>query len=66
MPVETPLEALRNQVRRHRLRLCVLALATQGKSLDPTHLRQELPTHPEVRVINYHLSVLRQVELLPC
>jgi hypothetical protein len=59
------LEARRDQARSHPLRLAILALAVQGKSLEPDDLRRELPTRPAVRVIRYHLLVLRQVELLP-
>jgi hypothetical protein len=58
-------EARRNQARRNDLRLSILAVATQGKSLDPEDLRRELPDRPAVAVIEYHLLVLRQVELLP-
>jgi hypothetical protein len=59
------LEARRGQARRHDLRISILALAAQGKSLDPADLRRELPTHPAVPVIEYHLLVLRQLDLLP-
>jgi hypothetical protein len=59
------LEARRDQVRRHPLRLAILALSVQGKSLDPKSLRRELPTHPAVVVVKYHLLVLNEVELLP-
>lgn len=59
------LEARRDQARRHPLRLTLIALSVQGKSLDPEDLRRELPDHPSVAVIKYHLLVLRQVELLP-
>ena len=58
-------EARRDQVRRHELRLAILALASQGKSMDPLDLRRELPTHPELAVIEYHLLVLHRVGLLP-
>jgi hypothetical protein len=60
-----PLEARRDQVRRHRLRLAILALATQGKSMEPDDIRRELPTRPPVAVIEYHLLVLRCAGLLP-
>jgi hypothetical protein len=59
------LEARRNQARRHSLRLTILALAAQGKSIDPGALRRELPTHPTASLIDYHLLVLRQAGLLP-
>jgi len=59
------LEEMRDQVRRHPLRLAILALPVQGKSLDADDLRRELPTHPTTGVIEYHLSVLRRIELLP-
>jgi hypothetical protein len=59
------LEARRNQARRHDLRLGILALANQGKSMDPEDLHRELPTHPALVVIDYHLLVLRQADLLP-
>jgi hypothetical protein len=58
------LEARRDQARRHPLRLAILALSVQGKSLDPKDLHRELPTHPRIATIEYHLSVLRQVDLL--
>lgn len=60
-----PFEARRDQVRRHNLRLAILALASQGRSMNPLALRRELPTHPAMGLIEYHLSVLRQVDLLP-
>lgn len=59
------LEARREQARNHSLRRSILALATQGKALDPEDLRRELPAHPATAVIEYHLSVLQQVDLLP-
>jgi hypothetical protein len=59
------LEARRDQARRHPLRLAIIALSVQGKSLDPEDLRRELPDRPSVVVIEYHLLVLREVELLP-
>jgi len=59
------LRARRDQARKHDLRLRILALASQGKSLDPEDVRQELPDRPSVAVIKYHLSVLRAAELLP-
>lgn len=58
------LEAKRDQARYHYVRLGILALAGQGKSLDPEDLHRELPTHPEVGVIAYHLLVLRRAKLL--
>jgi hypothetical protein len=59
------LEARRNQARRHDLRLGILALAARGNSVDPEDLRRELPAHPAVASIEYHLVVLRQAGLLP-
>lgn len=59
------LEARRNQARNHDLRLAILALAVQEKSMDPEDLHRELPAHPGFPLIQYHLSVLRQVDLLP-
>ena len=60
------LEAAHDRVRRHPLRLEILALsACRGRSLDPENLRRELPERPSLAVIAYHLSVLRQVGLLP-
>lgn len=60
-----PLETMRDQVRRHRLRLAVLGLAAQGRSTDPKDLRRALPAHPAPAVIEYHLLVLRCAGLLP-
>lgn len=60
-----PFETRRNQARRHDLRLGILALAAKGKSMDTESLRRDLPTHPAVASIDYHLLVLRQVGLLP-
>jgi hypothetical protein len=60
-----PLETMRDQVRRHRLRLTILGLAAQGKSTDPKDLRRELPIHPAPAVIEYHLLILRCAGLLP-
>jgi hypothetical protein len=58
-------KTMRDQARHHDLRLSILALSTTSKSLDLEDLRRELPTHPALAVIEYHLLVLRQVELLP-
>jgi hypothetical protein len=56
----------RHYARKHPLRLKILALsARRSRSLDPDDLKRELPDHPAVAVIEYHLSVLRQVDLLP-
>lgn len=49
-----PLEARCDQVRNHDLRLAILALAAQGKPMDPEDLRRELPAHPKVALIEYH------------
>jgi hypothetical protein len=46
------------------LRLAVAALAAQATS-DPQDFRGELPDRPTVALIEYHLLVLRQLELLP-
>lgn len=52
--------------RQHPLRLQILALAQRpGQSLDPRDLRQKLPKCPTVAVVEYHLKVLREVELIP-
>lgn len=60
------LEARRDCARRHPLRLHIIALSVRrGQSLDPHDLQRELPDHPSVRLIEYHLLVLRQVDLLP-
>lgn len=56
---------IRVAARRHDLRLRILDLAALGESLDPEDLRRELPAHPTIAVVEYHLSVLRQVGLLP-
>lgn len=65
MPNVDSRDAMRTQARSHDVRLAILAQAVQGKSLLPEDLRRELPTHPSVAVIEYHLLVLRQVKLLP-
>ncbi len=55
-----------DHARRHPLRLNILALSQRrSQSLDPGDLRRELPDRPAVEVIEYHLLVLQQVELLP-
>lgn len=60
------LEARRDQARGHPLRLKILALAVpKGQSLDPEDLRRRLPDRPPAKMIEYHLLVLRQVDLLP-
>jgi hypothetical protein len=60
------LETMRDRARKHPLRLKILALVVRrNQSLDPEALRRELPDHPSVAVIDYHLLVLRQVGLLP-
>lgn len=59
------LEARREQARSHSLRRSILVLSTQGESLDPEDVRRKLPAHPATALIEYHLSVLRQVDLLP-
>jgi hypothetical protein len=59
------LEAMRDQARSHPLRLKILALALRkGQSPDPEDLRRKLPDHPSIAAIEYHLQVLRRVELL--
>lgn len=61
-----PAKARRDQARSHPLRLKILALAARkNQSLEPADLRRELPDHPTLAVIEYHLLVLRQVGLLP-
>jgi len=60
------LAAAQDRVRRHPLRLKILALSVRrGGSLDPRDLRRELPDRPNVAKIKYHLLVLRQANLLP-
>jgi hypothetical protein len=60
------LAALQDRARKHPLRLKILALAMRrDQSLELSALRRELPDHPPVEVIDYHLLVLRQVDLLP-
>jgi len=55
-----------DRVRHHPLRLKILALSIRRRqSLDPEDLRRELPDHPAVPKIEYHLRVLRQADLLP-
>ena len=57
----------RDQARRHDLRLKILALVAQDRhrSLDPEDLSRLLPDHPAATVVEYHLAVLRRVDLLP-
>lgn len=60
------LEARRDRVRNHPLRVKILALTVgRDRSPNPETLRQQLPEHPSIAVIKYHLLVLGQVELLP-
>ena len=60
------LSALQDQARKHALRLKILALAQRrNRSLDPEDLRRELPEHPAVAIVGYHLSVLERAKLLP-
>ena len=60
------LESCQDYARSHPLRLQILALASKrSRSLDPHDLRRELPDRPGVAVIQYHLLVLKRVELLP-
>jgi len=59
------LEAIRDQARCHPLRLSIIALSVQGKSLDPDDLRWDLPDGGSVAMIEYHLLVLNRVGLLP-
>lgn len=59
------LEARQDYARRHPLRLHIIALSVRkGQSLDPEDLRRELPDHPAVALIEYHVRVLREVGLL--
>jgi hypothetical protein len=58
------LEARREEIRRHSMRRAIRPLAAQGRSLDAGNLRQELPHRPAMRLIEYHLSILRQLDLL--
>ena len=61
------MKARQDDARRHPLRLNILALAVQSRGtwLNPDDLHRELPDHPAVAVIEYHLLVLRRVDLLP-
>jgi len=60
------LKALREQARKHPVRLKILALAQRpSRSLNPDDLRWELSERPAVVVIEYHLSVLDRAQLLP-
>lgn len=60
------LEARQDQARKHGLRLKILALAQRRDQwLNPDDLRRELPEHPDVAVIEYHLLVLERANLLP-
>lgn len=60
------LEARQDQVRKHKLRLKILALTQRrNRSRDPEDLRWELPERPAAVVVAYHLLVLKEVELLP-
>lgn len=57
-------DAMRGRVRRHDLRLGILALVSRGVSLDSTVLQRDLPGPPTIGMIEYHLSILRLAELL--
>lgn len=59
------LKARQDQARDHPLREKILAL-TEGRDgpIDPEWLCLVLPDHPTLGVVEYHLSVLREVELL--
>jgi hypothetical protein len=63
---EGQLEETQDQARSHPLRLKILALAARkNQSLEPEDLCRELPGHPTIATVEYHLLVLRQAELLP-
>lgn len=57
---------LRDQARRHPLRLAILALLASKRNGDRSlaDLRAELPNSPAEAVVNYHLGVLRSVGLI--
>lgn len=60
------LKAMQKQARKHPMRLKILALASKrNRALDSADRRRELPERPAVTVIEYHLKVLREVDLLP-
>lgn len=64
--VRPGLTRCQDHARSHPLRAKILALAQKPhQSLDPDDLCQELADCPTVAAIEYHLLVLRQVELLP-
>lgn len=63
---EDRLREWHDHLRSHPMRLHIIALSVRkGQSLDPKDLRRELPDHPAVAVIDYHLRVLRRADLLP-
>lgn len=58
-------KARRDQARNHPLREKILALTEDRDGpIDPEWLRWALPDHPSLWVVEYHLSVLREVGLL--
>lgn len=67
MPCEDISKALRDQARNHHIRRGILALVAgdRGRSLAAADLQRDLPEHPSIPVIEYHLLVLRQADLLP-
>ena len=65
MDNDDSLKARRDQVSSHPLREKILAL-TEGREgpIDPEWLRWVLPDNPSLKVVEYHLSVLREDGLL--
>jgi hypothetical protein len=65
MDDDDSLKARRDQASDHPLREKILAL-TEGREgpIDPEWLRWVLPDSPSLKVVEYHLSVLRENELL--
>jgi hypothetical protein len=58
------LEARRERARNHPLRVKILALNVgRERSLGPKALRRQLPEHPSIAAIEYHLLVIGQAEL---
>lgn len=65
MANDASLKARQEQARDHPLREKILALA-EGRDgpLEPEWLCMVLPDQPTLKEVEYHLSVLREVELL--
>jgi hypothetical protein len=58
---------MQNFARSHTTRASILALFAEdeGRSLDPSDLRRDLPNEPTPTVVSYHLQTLRSASLLP-